>query len=50
MLKFISNETNENEYPSEATEICDDKIKNKKRTIKKTTQAYYSEKDAENFS
>ena len=35
MWKLISNEPNENEYPSEATEINDDKIQNKKRSITK---------------
>ena len=35
MLKFLSNETNENKYPVGATEICDEKIQNKKRNIKK---------------
>ena len=35
MWKFISNDPNENESLSEATEICDDKIRNKKRTISK---------------
>ena len=39
MLKFISNETNENESQSEATEIRDDNIQNKKRSItKKSTK------------
>ena len=39
MWKFISNKPNKNESQSEATEICDDKIKNKKRSItKKTTK------------
>ena len=33
--KFISNKPNENESPCEAIEICDDKIKNKKRIISK---------------
>ena len=35
IMKFISNEPNENEYLCEATDICDDKIQNKKRTIRK---------------
>ena len=35
MWKFISNEPNENGSPSEATEICDDKIQKKKRNIRK---------------
>ena len=35
MWDFISNEPNENEYQSEATEIHDDKIQNKKRSITK---------------
>ena len=35
MWKFVSNEPNENESKSEATEICDDKTQNKKRTITK---------------
>ena len=33
ILKFISNEPNENESPSEATDICDDNIQKKNRTI-----------------
>ena len=33
MLRFISNEPNENESQCDATEICDDKIQNKKSTI-----------------
>ena len=33
MLKFISNEPNENEYQFELIEICDDKIQKKNRTI-----------------
>ena len=36
MWKFISNESNENESQSEATEIHDDNIQNKKRIINKT--------------
>ena len=35
MWKFISNETNENESHSEAIEIHNDKIQNKKRSITK---------------
>ena len=35
MWKFISNEPNENESQSEATEICDEKIQKKKITITK---------------
>ena len=35
MWKFISNGINENESPSEATGICDDKIQKKKSTITK---------------
>ena len=39
MWEFISNEPNEKESKSEATEINDDKIKNKKRiTTKKPTK------------
>ena len=49
MWEFISNEPNEKESKSEATEINDDRIKNKKRiTTKKTNQAYSSEKEAKN--
>ena len=33
MLKYLSNEPNENESQCEVTQICDDKIQNKKRTI-----------------
>ena len=33
MLKFISNEPNENESHCEVTEIFNDNMKNKKRTI-----------------
>ena len=33
MRKIISNELNENESPIEGTELCDDNIQNKKRTI-----------------
>ena len=33
MLKFISNEPNENESQCEVTEICDENIQKKKRTI-----------------
>ena len=33
MLKLISNDQNENEYPSETTEICDGNIQNNKNTI-----------------
>ena len=33
MLKFISNEPNENESQFEVTEICNDNIQRKKRTI-----------------
>ena len=33
MLKFISNEPNENESKCEVTEICDDNIQKNKRTI-----------------
>ena len=51
MWKFISNEPNENESQSEATEICDDKIQNKKRSItKKNNQTYSSEKEEKNYS
>ena len=32
---FLSNGPNENEYQSEATDICDDKNQNKKRNITK---------------
>ena len=35
LWRFISNEPNEYEYHSEATEIHDDKIQNKKRTATK---------------
>ena len=35
MLKFISNEPNENESQCEVTQICDDNIQEKKRSIKK---------------
>ena len=39
MQEFISNEPNENEYQSEATEIHDERIQNKKRSItKKSTK------------
>ena len=49
MWKFISNEPNENESQSEATDIHDDKIQNKKRiTTKTSTQAYSSEKEEKN--
>ena len=37
MKKFISNEPNENEYLINSTEMCDEKIKNKKRAINKTS-------------
>ena len=40
MWKFISNEPNENESLSEATEICDTKTKKKKRTISKKSPKY----------
>ena len=35
MLKFISNEPNENESHCDATDICDDKIQNRKMNISK---------------
>ena len=35
MLKFLSNEQNENQSPCEAIDVCDDKIQKKKRTIRK---------------
>ena len=35
LWEFISNDLNEDEYQSEATEIHDDKIQNKKRTATK---------------
>ena len=35
LWEFISNETNENESQSEATEIHNDKIRNKNRSITK---------------
>ena len=35
MWKYISNELNENEYQSEATEIHDDKIQDEKRSTTK---------------
>ena len=35
MFNFIPNEQNENEYQCESTQICDDKIQNKKRDINK---------------
>ena len=39
MWRFISNEQNEIKSHSEGTEICDDKIKNKKRSMtKKSTK------------
>ena len=51
MWKFISNEPNENEYHSKSTEICDNKIQYKKRSIaKKINQSYSSEKKAGNYS
>ena len=37
MWEFVSNEPNENEYQSEATERHDDKIQNKKRSTTKTS-------------
>ena len=35
MLKFISNEPNENEYQCDKKEICDNNIQKKKMTISK---------------
>ena len=50
MRKFISNVTNENESQSEATEIHDDKIQNKRRittqnSTKHTLQRNRQKKD-----
>ena len=50
-LKFIFNEPNENESQCEETEIFDDNIQNKNKTINKEINEYSSsKKEAENVS
>ena len=48
ILKFISNNPKENESHGEATDICYEKMKKKKRNILKINQVYSEEKEAEN--
>ena len=51
VCEFIPNETNENESQSEATDIRDDKIQNKKRSItKKQPSILFKERGQKKFT
>ena len=50
MWKFIANEPNENESPSEATEICDYKTQKKKRAISKKSTKHTLQIKRQNIS
>ena len=50
MWKFISNEQNENEFMNEATEICNDKIQNKRNTIIKKSPKHNIQRKRQNIS
>ena len=50
MLKFISNESNENESQCGTTKICDDNIQNKKRTINKKSTKHTLQRKSQKFS
>ena len=49
MWDFISNEPNENDSSSEAKDICDDKIQNKRRTIIKKPSKYNFQRKRKKF-
>ena len=50
MLKFISNEPNENEYPCKSMNIYDDKIQNKKKTIRKKLSNHTIQRNRQKIS
>ena len=50
MWKFISNEPNENDFLSEATEICDDKIQTNNRTISKKSPKHTLQRKRQKIS
>ena len=49
ILKFISNESNENESQCGTTKICDDNIQNKKITINKKSTKHTLQRKSQNF-